>query len=71
VKLTLTLAGGAALIAGVVFVIVGCLAFTRLPGGADADALFDALDPIAIGVFGALLGAGVLVYAGRAPRRDA
>ena len=70
-KLTLTLAGGAALIAGVVFVIVGCLAFTRLPGGADADALFDALDPIAIGVFGALLGAGVLVYAGRAPRRDA
>jgi len=71
VKLTLTLAGGAALIAGVVFVIVGCLAFTRLPGAADADALFDALDPIAIGVFGALLGAGVLVYAGRAPRRDA
>jgi hypothetical protein len=69
--LALRLAGAVALIGGVVFVLVGCLAYARLPGGADADALFDALDPIALGVFGALLGTGLIVYAGRAPRRDA
>ena len=67
-KLVLRLAGALALLGGVAFVFVGCLIYFRLPSGSDADALFDALDTIAIG---ALLGAGLIVYAGRASRRDA
>jgi hypothetical protein len=71
VKLALNVFGALASLAGVVILIVGCLAYARLPVGADADALFGALDAIAIGVFGALIGASLIVYAGRAPRRGA
>ena len=70
-KLVLRLAGALALLGGVAFVVVGCLVYFRLPGGPDTDALFDALDSIAIGAFGALIGAGLIVYAGRASKRDA
>ncbi len=70
-KLALRLGGALALLGGVAFVVVGSLVYFRLPSGSDADALFDALDTIAIGGFGALLGAGLIVYAGRASRRDA
>ena len=41
------------------------LHLARLPGGADAEAVSDALDPLAIGAFGALFGAGLIVYATR------
>ena len=71
VKLALRLAGALALLGGVAFVVVGCLIYFRLPSGPDADALFDALDAIAVGAFGALIGAGLIVYAGRASKRDA
>jgi hypothetical protein len=71
VKLVLRLAGALALLGGVVFVVVGCLVYFRLPSGPDADALFAALDAIAIGAFGALIGAGLIVYAGLASKRDA
>ena len=50
---------------------LACSSYFRLLGGSDVDALFDALDTIAIGAFGALLGAGLIVYAGRASQRDA
>ena len=70
-KLALTLSGAVALLCGVAFVVVGCLVYFRLPSGPDVDALFDALDAIAIGAFGALIGAGLIVYAGLASKRDA
>ncbi len=70
-KLTLRLAGASALLVGVAFVVIGCLIYFRLPSGPDGDALFDALDAISIGAFGALIGAGLIVYAGRASKRDA
>ena len=71
VKLVLRLAGALALLGGVAFVVVGGLVYFRLPSGPDADTLFDALDSIAIGAFGALIGAGLIVYAARASKRDA
>lgn len=67
VKWALRLAGALALLGGVAVAIAGGVAYSRLPG-VDADALIDAM---AIGAFGALLGAGLIVYAGRAPQRDA
>jgi len=71
VKLVLRLAGALALLGGVAFVVVGFLVYVRLPSSPDVDAIFDAFDTIAIGVFGALIGAGLIVYAGRASKRDA
>jgi hypothetical protein len=71
VELALKLAGAFALLGGVALVVLGCLIYFRLPIGSDADALFDALDTIAIGAFGALIGAGLIVYAGPASKRDA
>ena len=70
-KLALRLAGALALLGGGAFVVAGVFIYFRLLGGSDVDALFDALDTIAIGAFGALLGAGLIVYAGRASQRDA
>ena len=70
-KLALRVAGALALLCGVAFVVVGCLIYFRLPSGPDADALFDALDTISIGAFGALFGAGLIAYAGRASKHDA
>ena len=67
-KLALRLAGALALLGGVAIGIAGCIAYSRLPGAADVDALIDA---IAIGAFGALFGAGLIVFAGRASQRDA
>jgi len=64
VKLALTLAGALALLGGVAVVAAGCIAYSRLPGVADADALIDTIDAIAIGAFGALFGAGLIVCAG-------
>jgi len=69
--LALRLAGALALLGGGAFVVAGVFIYFRLLGGSDVDALFDALDTIAIGAFGALLGAGLIVYAGRASQRDA
>jgi hypothetical protein len=71
VKWTLRIAGALALLGGVTVVVAGCIAYARLPGVADADALIDTIDAVAIGAFGALLGAGLIVYAGRASKRDA
>jgi len=71
VKIVLRLAGALALLGGVAFVVFGLFVYFRLPSGADVETLFDALDAIAIGAFGALLGAGLIVYAGRASKRDA
>jgi hypothetical protein len=71
VKLALRMAGALALLGGVIVAIAGCIAYSRLPGVADADALIDTIDAMAIGAFGALFGAGLIVYAGRASRRDA
>ena len=70
-KRTLKLAGALASFLGVAIVVVGCLAVSRLPSGADPDALSDAINSIAIGAFGALFGAGLIVYAGRASKPDA
>jgi hypothetical protein len=69
--LALRVAGALALLCGVAFVVVGCLIYFRLPSGPDADALFDALDTISTGAFGALFGAGLIAYAGRASKREA
>jgi len=63
VKLALRLAGALALLGGVAVGVAGGLAYSRLPGVADVDAL---IDTIAVGAFGALFGAGLIVYAGRA-----
>jgi len=71
VKLVLRLAGALALLGGVAVAAAGCIAYSRLPGVADIDALIDTIDAIAIGAFGALFGAGLIVYAGRASQRDA
>jgi hypothetical protein len=68
VKLALILAGALALLGGVAVAAAGCIAYSRLPGVADVDASIDA---IALGAFGALFGAGLIVYAGRASKRDA
>jgi hypothetical protein len=68
VKLALRVAGALALLGGLALLIAGGAALARLPVGADAEAVFDALDPIAIGAFGALLGAGLIVYATRGSR---
>ncbi len=70
-KLALRLAGALALLGGGRLRRRWLFIYFRLPGGSDVDALFDALDTIAIGAFGALLGAGLIVYAGRASQRDA
>ena len=70
-KLALRLAGALALLGGVAILVTGCIAYSRLPGVVDPDALSDTIDAIAIGAFGALLGAGLIVYAGRASKRDA
>ena len=67
-KLVLRLAGALALLGGGGVVVAGCIAYSRLPGVADVDALIDTIDAIAIG---ALIGAGLIVYAGRASKRDA
>jgi hypothetical protein len=71
VKLVLRLAGALALLGGVAIIVVGCLVYIRSPSGSDADILTDALDTIAIGAFGALIGAGLIVHAGRASKLDA
>lgn len=71
VKLVLRLAGALTLLGGVAFIVVGCLVYFRSPGGSDVDMLSDALDTIAIGAFGALIGAGLIVYAGQASKLDA
>jgi hypothetical protein len=71
VKFALRLAGALALLGGVAFVVVGCLIDFRLPGDSDVSALSDALDTIAIGAFGALFGAGLIVHAGQASKHDA
>jgi hypothetical protein len=71
VKLALRLAGALALLGGVAIGVAGCIAYSRLPGVADPEALTDTIDAIAIGAFGALFGAGLIVYAGRASQRDA
>ncbi len=70
-KLALRLAGALALLGGVAIAVAGALAYSRLPDFADLDALIDTIDAIAVGTFGALLGAGLFVYAGRASRRGA
>ena len=70
-KLALRLAAALALFGGVAMIVVGCLVYFRSPGDADVDALSVALDSIAIGAFGALFGAGMIVYAGRASKPDA
>ena len=64
-KLALKLAGALALLGGLALLFAGGFILRALPGGADAEALFDALDPLAIGAFGALFGAGLIVYATR------
>jgi hypothetical protein len=71
VKLTLRIAGGLALIVGVALAAIGGFAYFGLRGVAHGDTLLDTLDTIGSGVFGALLGVGLIVYAGRAPRRGA
>jgi hypothetical protein len=71
VKLVLRLAGALALLGGVTVVVAGCIAYSRLPGVADADGLIDTIDAVAIGALGALIGAGLIVYAGRASNHDA
>jgi hypothetical protein len=71
VKLVLRLAGALALLGGAIVVVAGCLAYSRLPSVADADAMIDTIDAIAIGAFGALFGAGLIICAGRASKRDA
>jgi len=71
VKLALILAGALALLGGVAVAAAGCIAYSRLPGVAEVDASIDAIDAIAIGAFGALFGAGLIVCAGRASKRDA
>ena len=70
-KLALRLGGALALIGGVTLVVFGLFVYFRLPSDSDTETLFDALDAIAIGAFGALLGAGLIVHAGRASKRDA
>jgi len=71
VRFALIFAGALALLGGVAVAAAGCIAYSRLPGAADVDALIDTIDAIAIGAFGALFGAGLIVYAGRASKRDA
>ncbi len=70
-RFALIFAGALALLGGVTLAAAGCIAYSGLPGGADVDALTDTIDAIAIGAFGALFGAGLMVYAGRASKRDA
>ena len=70
-KLALRLAGALALLGGVAVVVAGCIAYSRLPGVADADALIDTIDAIAIGARGAFIGVGLIVYAGRASKHGA
>lgn len=70
-KLTLRIAGGLALIVGVALAAVGGWAYFGLRGVADDETLLDALDTIGTGVFGAILGVGLIVYAGRAPQSRA
>jgi hypothetical protein len=69
VKLALKLAGALAMLGGLALLIAGGVVYARLLAGGDADALFDSLDPIAIGAFGALFGVGLIVYATRASQR--
>jgi hypothetical protein len=69
--LALRLAGALALLGGAAVMAAGCIAYSRLPGVADVDALIDTIDAIAIGALGALFGAGLIVYAGRASKHDA
>jgi hypothetical protein len=71
VKFALRFAGALALLGGIAVAAAGCIAYSRLPGVADVDALIDTIDAIAIGAFGALIGAGLILYAGRASKRDA
>ena len=70
-KFALIFAGVLALLGGVTVVAAGCIAYSRLPSVTDADALIDTIDAIAIGAFGALFGAGLIVCAGRTSKRDA
>ena len=70
-KLALRIAGALGLLSGAAFVIVGLYVYFAAPGDSSADALFDALDTIAIGACGALIGAGLIVYGGQASKRDA
>ncbi len=66
-KFVLTVAGALALLAGLAFVGVGVVC-VRATSGPGVDALYDALDTIAIGGFGALIGLGLVVYAGWASK---
>jgi len=71
VKLALRIAGGLALIVGAALVAAGGFAYFGLRGVAEADALLDALDAVGTGAFGAILGVGLIVYAGRTPQSRA
>jgi hypothetical protein len=71
VKLALRLGGVAALLVGVALLASGFLIYLGMPASAEAQLSEEALDAIAIGGFGALLGSGLIVFAGRASRRDA
>jgi hypothetical protein len=68
VKWALRLAGALALLGGLAIGVAGCIAYSRLPGVADPEALTDTLDAMAIGAFGALFGVGLIVWAGGSPR---
>ena len=70
-KLALRIAGGLALIVGAALIVAGGYAYFGLRSVADTDALLDALDAVGIGAFGAVLGVGLIVYAGRAPQSRA
>ena len=70
-KLALKLAGALALLGGLALLFAAGFVYARLPDGADAETVSDALDSLAIGAFGALFGAGLIVYAARASQRGA
>ena len=70
-KLALRVAGALALLGGLALLFAAGFVYARLSGGADAEAVSDALDCLAIGAFGALFGAGLIVYATRASQRGA
>ena len=65
VKRTLRFAGAAAALVGLALAVLGGVLLAGPQ--ADADAVFAALDAIAVGLAGALIGAGLIVYARRAP----
>ena len=70
-KVILRVAGALALLIGVAIIVVAGLALSRLPSGVNSDVSADAVNSIAIGALGALLGVGLIIYSGRAPKPGA